>query len=269
MGGLRGMLGGPSTLDLEALLNRGGVVVPRFSKARIGEDTARLGASLFMTMVWQAIRRRSAIPPGERRPLVIIADEFQDFVHLATDFEAVLSQARSLGVGLVLAHQELHQLPPAMRHAVMANARTRAVFALGAEDARVIARDTEPHLAADHLRALPAYEIAVRASVNGGTTSPFTARTLPLAHGHAAQADEAVASSRRRYTVPRKQAEAELRGRLRRLTPRGRGSDAVRRFGRQPLSDRATDRHHERLAEAAQPGRPTPESDRDTPGPPR
>jgi hypothetical protein len=266
MGGLRGMLGGPSTVDLDALLNGGGVVVPRFSKARLGEDTARLGASLFMTMVWQAIRRRAAIPAERRRPLVIIADEFQDFVHLPTDFEAVLSQARSLGAGAVLAHQELHQLPPGMRHAVLANARTRCVFALGADDARVIARDTEPHLNADHLRALPAYEIAVRASWGGGTTPPFTARTLPLTPADPARADDAVASSRRRYTVPHAEAEADLRRRLRRVTRGGARPDDGRRFGRQPLSDRVTDRPNEDPAEAAQPRRTTPKSDRDTPG---
>ena len=91
------------------------------------------------------------------------------------------------------------------------NARTRAAFAPGADDARVIARDMEPHLTADHLRALPAYEIAVVASIGGGTTTPFTARTLPLAPGNDERARRAVAESRRRLIALEHEQARELR----------------------------------------------------------
>ncbi|MGH3425988.1 MAG: type IV secretory system conjugative DNA transfer family protein [Mycobacteriales bacterium] len=266
VGGLRDMLGGGSTIDIDQALNTGGVLLPRFSKSRLGEDTARLGASLFMTMVWQAIRRRSSIPPEQRRPVLIIADEFADYTRLSVDFEAVLSQARSLGVGLVLAHQELHQLPPSMRHAVMANARTRCIYPVGAEDARVLARELEPHLSAEHLRGLPAYEIAATISAAGHTTQPFTARTLPLGPGDPAAARRVIAESRRRHTIPRKRADAILHQRLNRLLHPSEQRRPRGRYGRRPLTDRMTDRPDEHIAGTAQPSRNTADSDRDTSG---
>ena len=63
-------------------------------------------------------------------------------MHLPLDFADALAQARSLGVGFVAAHQYLHQLDPAMRSAVLANAQSRVAFRLPSEDARVIAADS-------------------------------------------------------------------------------------------------------------------------------
>jgi hypothetical protein len=220
-------------------------------------------------MVWQAIRRRAASPSVHRRPIVIIADEFADYTRLSVDFEAVLSQARSLGVGLVLAHQELHQLPPSMRHAVMANARTRCIYPVGAEDARVLARELEPHLSAEHLRALPAYEIAVTVSAAGHTSAPFTARTHPLQPGDPEVARRVIADSRRRYTVPRARADADIQIRLNRLTSRPDSRRPPGRYGRRPLTDRPTGRPADHPAESAQPGQTSAESARDTSGTPR
>ena len=84
--------------------------------------------------------------PSKRHPVMVYVDEFQDYLHLPTDLTDVLAQARGLGVGLTLAHQHLAQLPPAMRSAVLANARSRVAFQLGSDDARAIAH-TMPGLA--------------------------------------------------------------------------------------------------------------------------
>jgi hypothetical protein len=53
----------------------------------------------------------------------------------------MLSEPRKFGVGMVLAHQYLHQLEPAIRHAVLRNAGTIISFRLGPEDALFVARD--------------------------------------------------------------------------------------------------------------------------------
>jgi len=95
--------------------------------------------SLVVSQLWQAALGRAAVPGDKRAPIMIFIDEFQDYLHLPTDVADVLAQARGLGVGLTLAHQHLAQLPPSLRSAVLANARSRVCFQLGSEDARLVA----------------------------------------------------------------------------------------------------------------------------------
>jgi len=59
-------------------------------------------------------------------------------------------------VGLTLAHQHLGQLNPQMRSAVLANARSRVVFQLAADDARVFTADSP--LDPEDFRSLGAFE---------------------------------------------------------------------------------------------------------------
>ena len=95
-------------------------------------------------MLWQATLGRAAIPPERRHPVFVYVDEFQDYLHLPLDFADALAQARGLGVGFALAHQYMHQLDPAMRSAVLANAQSRIAFRLPGEDARIIAAEYLP-----------------------------------------------------------------------------------------------------------------------------
>ena len=81
-------------------------------------------------------------------------------MHLPLDFADALAQARSLGVGFVAAHQYLHQLDPAMRSAVLANAQSRMAFRLPGEDARVIAADSA--LTPEDFQSLGAFQCYVQ-----------------------------------------------------------------------------------------------------------
>ena len=70
----------------------------------------------------------------------------------------MLSELRKFAVGMVLAHQYLHQLQTELHHAVLGNTPTLIAFRLGPDDAAFIARKVEPYL--DHLELnLPNYEI--------------------------------------------------------------------------------------------------------------
>ena len=51
----------------------------------------------------------------------------------------MMSELRKYGVGLVLAHQYLHQLEPDIQHAVLGNAGTIISFRVGPEDATILA----------------------------------------------------------------------------------------------------------------------------------
>ena len=53
-------------------------------------------------------------------------------------------------------------------------------FALGAQDAEILKDEFKPVFTADNLINLGKYEIAVKMTVDGQTTRPFVAKTLPL-----------------------------------------------------------------------------------------
>lgn len=90
----------------------------------------------------------------------------------------MLSELRKFGLGMVLAHQYLHQLDPAIRHAVLGNVGSLMTFRLGAEDAEYIARELEPMVDGFDLVNLPNHEIYVKLMIDGTPSRPFSATTI-------------------------------------------------------------------------------------------
>ncbi len=110
-------------------------------------------------------------------PFVLIVDEFQNFI--TDSFAELLAEARKYGLALVVAHQHLSQLDPELTSALLGNCGSLITFRVGAEDAEVLAREFEPELSGRDLVRLERYQIAMRLAVDGLTTRPFTATTLP------------------------------------------------------------------------------------------
>ena len=148
---------------------------------------------------------------GRRHPVMVYADEFQDYVHLPTDMADALAQARGLGVGLTLAHQHLSQLPASLRAAVLANARSRVCFQLAADDAQTMARFSNGQLEPSDFQRLRRYEAYAQLVVGGEVVDFASLRTLPLP---ASSSDPLVIrrSSRERYGRPVAEVDAEIRG---------------------------------------------------------
>lgn len=196
------------------------------NKGLIGTETAKLLGSLLVASLWNAALKRAAISPARRTPVWAYLDEFQDILRMGGDVADALAQARSLGLGLVLAHQYLGQLPPPLHAAVLGAARSSVVFQLDHEDAHALEKRFAPSLAAEDLMGLRAYEIAARLCVDGQTRPPVTGRTLPL--------DEpirdvfaVVQAIRQHHGTPRSAVEAALRQRVNAAT-----APAVGRLGR-------------------------------------
>ena len=154
------------------------IVLVSLAKGMLGPEAAALLGSLVISQLWQAALGRVRVASAKRSPIMVYVDEFQDYLHLPTDIADVLAQARGLGVGLTLAHQHLGQLPPAMRSAVLANARSRVCFQLSSEDAKSVA-STTTELAAADLQALPRFHAYVSLVADGQVTPFASARTLP------------------------------------------------------------------------------------------
>lgn len=209
---LRDVVGQAEGLDVAATLERGSILMVALSKGLIGEDAASLLGSLVLTRVWQALTARVGLASTDRRPTLLVLDEFQDYMSVPMSFGDMLAQARALAVGVIAAHQHLGQLPPQLRADLRANARSKIAFQLAAPDARVFAQEFTPHMTADDLQALGRYEVAAQLCVDGQVLQPATGTTFPPPEPTGAGKD-ARERSRRKYGRSRPDIEAEIRAR--------------------------------------------------------
>jgi hypothetical protein len=195
------------SFDLRRVFTERKILLVNLSKGLLGPETSSLLGSLVVSQLWQAVLGRAAIDPDRRHPVFVYVDEFQDYMHLPLDFADALTQARGLGVGFVAAHQYMHQLDPAMRSAVLANAQSRVAFRLPGEDARLIAADSS--LAPEDFQSLGAFQCYVQLVAKAAVQPWCSASTFPPGKPIS---DPAVirAASRSAYGVDRAEIEADL-----------------------------------------------------------
>lgn len=162
------------------VMDEGGILLVNLSKGQLGEDSAALLGGLIVTTIGLAAFTRADLAPDLRRPFHLYVDEFQSFTTLS--LVNMASELRKYGIGLVLAHQYLHQLEPEIRHAVLGNAGTIASFRTGPEDAPLLARQFYPRVESRDLLSLPNYQMYLRLMIDGTPSLPFSAESLPLPH---------------------------------------------------------------------------------------
>lgn len=226
---LRLMLGQSEGLDLSDLFTKHRIILVPLKRGLLGAETMSVIGSLLMTATWDATLARADVPPEKRRPTWLYADEFQSILRLPIDLTEMLAQARGLGLGLVLSHQYMDQLPPEMKAAVIGTTKSQLVFQLGYSDARALAPHFAP-LTADDLQSLPAHEVAFKPAVRGQTLAPITAVTRPPSEPNGGR-DAVIARSLTQYARPAAEIDAAL---LRR-----REGDADTRSNKRPKGGRS------------------------------
>jgi DNA helicase HerA-like ATPase len=196
--------------DLRDVCRKRTVLLVNLATGALGPESSSLLGSLVVSQLWQTVLGRTAVPPERRHPVMVVIDEFQNYLHLPTDLADVLAQARGLGVGLTLAHQHLAQLHPSVRAAVLANARSRVTFTTNHDDASVLVRSDDRLTPAD-VAGLGRYEVYA-SLLAGSESTPFaSARTLPPPPPiHSAA--EVQQRSRERWGVPAGVVDVELEG---------------------------------------------------------
>ena len=170
------LTGKKSSFNLREIMDQGRVLLVSLPKGQIGEGPAALLGSLLVSSLSLAALSRAEVPEDERRPFFIYLDEFHTFTTLS--LATMLAELRKYRVGLVLAHQYLGQLKPAVRDAVLGNVGTLISFRVGAQDALLIARELAPVFEPEDLVNLPNYHIYLRLLIDGEPSRPFSARTL-------------------------------------------------------------------------------------------
>lgn len=172
--------GGQSTVDVDEVLNTGGICLVRIARDALGMETARLVGSIVVARTWQAATRRARIPQRQRRDCGLYIDECHNFLNLAYPLEDMLAEARGYRLSMTLAHQYLGQLPKELEEGISTNARSKIFFNASPEDAKRLARHTLPRLSDHDLSNLGVYHVAARLVLGGEEAPPFTAVTEKL-----------------------------------------------------------------------------------------
>jgi hypothetical protein len=140
---LRLMLGQVAPrLDLAFTMNNRRILIANLAKGAIGEQASNLLGSLLVSHLQLIAMERGSLPPNERVPFFVHADEFQSFSSDA--FASLLSEARKFATHFALANQYTDQLPIAVRSAVIGNAGTLVVFRVGSRDSDLLAPEFRP-----------------------------------------------------------------------------------------------------------------------------
>lgn len=163
---------------IQDVMDSGKIFIANLSKGNMGEDASTLMGSILVTAFANAALFRSRIPEQHRRPFFLYVDECHTFI--SHSFADILAECRKYGLSLFLAHQFIEQLDENIRAAVYGNVGTLICFRVGATDARYLAQEFHPYFNEEDLVNLPKYGMYLKMMIDGATSKPFSATTLPL-----------------------------------------------------------------------------------------
>jgi hypothetical protein len=203
---IRNIVGQPkSTIDLREIMDQRKILLLDLSKGKVGEDNSALLGAMIITKLQLAALSRVDVQEEERKDFYLYVDEFQNFV--TDSFATILSEARKYRLNLTMGHQYIGQLMPEgnpkMRDAVFGNVGTMVIFRVGAADAEYLETEFEPYYTPNDIVNIPKYNIILKLMINGITSDPFTAQTLPVNdEWFSGNGEKVIKVSRERYANP-------------------------------------------------------------------
>src|SRR3972149_516984 len=197
-----------NTFDLRSVMDSGKILIVNLAKGKIGEDNASLLGSMLVTKIQLAAMSRAELPEAKRRPFYLYVDEIHNFLTLS--FADILSESRKYGLNLVLAHQHMDQVDEKIRGAIFGNVGTIISFRVGTFDARELCREFNPVFNEDDLVNLPNYHIYLKLMIDGKTSKPFSAVTMPPPERAMSFKKKIVEVSRGKYGRERTEVERKI-----------------------------------------------------------
>lgn len=206
---IRNIVGQPkSTIDLREIMDSKKILLMNLAKGRIGEDNSSLLGAMMITRLQLAAMSRVDIPEEDRKDFFLYVDEFQNFA--TESFANILSEARKYRLDLTIAHQYIEQLDEKVAPAVFGNVGTIISFRVGGADGEFLEKEYFPTFTQVDLVNLPKYEVYLKLMIDGVASEPFSATTLPPVGGKTDNREKAIAVSRERYSLPRKEIEEKI-----------------------------------------------------------
>lgn len=138
---IRQMLSAPkSSFNIREIMDEGKILLIKLDKGQIKETTANLLGSLLLAKIQSAAFARTDTLEDDRRKFYLYIDEFQNFA--TESFETVLAEAAKYKLLLILANQNLAQLIPSLRAAILSNCGLQAYFRISRNDADMLAKES-------------------------------------------------------------------------------------------------------------------------------
>lgn len=191
-------------VNFDEILHEGKIVIINLAKGQIGDDAARIIGSLTVSMLCATAMQKAV--PVNQRPFTLILDEAQSF--LSDALVSVLSESRKFGLGMVLCHQYLAQLPPAVQTAVLGNVGTTFAFRVSGADADVLAQHYGTLFSPSQFIELHPFSALVRPLDGAGF--PFRALIEPAIIEQTGSAEHVRTRSHQRFTTRRTETEERL-----------------------------------------------------------
>lgn len=206
---LRNIVGQKSqTFNIQQVLDEGSIFIANLSKGEIGEDASSLLGSILVTSIQLAALYRATQEEQTRKPFFLYVDECHSFVSLS--FADILSEARKYKLSLFLAHQYIDQLDEKIQSAIFGNVGTIISFRIGADDAVKMAREFHPVFSESDLINLPLYSMLIKLMIDGATSKPFSALTLPVKNYTNYYKEQILTASRRAFGRSRMMVEKDI-----------------------------------------------------------
>lgn len=193
---------------MQEVLDNGKILIANLSKGELGEDASSILGSILVTSVQLAALFRSTQQEQERKPFYLYVDEMYSFISLS--FADILAEARKYKLSLFLTHQYIEQLHEKVRSAVFGNVGTIISFRIGAEDAAHLAKEFHPEFDEGDFVNLPKYSMYLKLMIDGATSRPFSAFSLPPQLPKASNKEEVITHSQRTYGRERAQVEQSI-----------------------------------------------------------
>lgn len=197
-----------SSINVREIMDSQKIFIINLSKGRIGEDNSRLLGGLLITKMQLAAMERVDTPEHERKDFYLYVDEFQNFA--VESFASILSEARKYRLCLTMAHQYIAQLTEEVRDAVFGNVGTIITFRVGSPDAMFMEAEFMPRFTPEDIINLPKYNIYLKLLIDGVTSQPFSAITLPPISQRTGTEEKVIKVSRERYARPRAEIEQKI-----------------------------------------------------------
>lgn len=112
-----------SSFNLRHLMDNRKILLVKIPHGLLGEDISSFIGAMLVSKIQLAAMTRADLAPGAAVPFFLYVDEFQNFVTSA--FEKILTEARSFGLGLVVANQYPRQLTAPLYQALENNVAVR------------------------------------------------------------------------------------------------------------------------------------------------
>lgn len=198
-----------SKIDMGFMMDNRRILLCNLAKGEIGEDKSSLLGSLIVTKIFLSALNRTRQPEEERQDFYLYIDECQN---LATPiFASILSEARKYRLNLILSNQYLGQITTDIKKSIFGNVGTLISFRVGSYDALELETEFSPEFNAIDLENINRYQIYLKMAIDGLTSRPFSAITLPpLSEQASNNKENIIKSSREKYGMKKEVIEDKI-----------------------------------------------------------